>query len=149
MNKTRVLAAAFAGLCAASTSWAEVVRTEANNGQLQMEDVPPIPQSVVADLNRYQNTRSAGFRGWDKEGEGIFVSTRFGDVSQIHYVGNPGGARAQLTFFDEPVGGLSRQPDGSKMVFTMDAGGGEFSQIFLLDPTGVDDAVQQERSNRI
>ena len=141
MNKTRVLAAALAGLCAASTSWAEVVRTEANNGQLQMEDVPPIPQSVVADLNRYQNTRSAGFRGWDKDGEGIFVSTRFGDVSQVHHVGKPGGARTQLTFFDEPVGGLSRQPDGSKMVFTMDAGGSEFSQIFLFDPTGVEDEV--------
>ena len=141
MNKTRVLATVLAGACAASTAWAEVSRTEANNGQLQMEDVPPIPQSVVADLNRYQNTRSAAFRGWDKEGEGIFVSTRFGDVSQVHYVGKPGGARTQLTFFDEPVGGLSRQPNGSKMVFTMDAGGSEFSQIFLLDPTGVDDAV--------
>ena len=141
MNKTRVLATVLAGACAASTAWAEVSRTEANNGQLQMEDVPPIPQSVVADLNRYQNTRSAAFRGWDKGGEGIFVSTRFGDVSQVHYVGKPGGARTQLTFFDEPVGGLSRQPNGSKMVFTMDAGGSEFSQIFLLDPTGVDDAV--------
>jgi dipeptidyl aminopeptidase/acylaminoacyl peptidase len=141
MNKIRVLATVLAGACAASTAWAEVSRTEANNGQLQMEDVPPIPQSVVADLNRYQNTRSAAFRGWDKEGEGIFVSTRFGDVSQVHYVGKPGGARTQLTFFDEPVGGLSRQPNGSKMVFTMDAGGSEFSQIFLLDPTGVDDAV--------
>ena len=45
---------------------ADVVRTEANNGNLVMEDVPPIPQSIVADLNRYQNTRSAAFRGWDK-----------------------------------------------------------------------------------
>jgi len=120
---------------------ADVVRTEANNGNLVMEDVPPIPQSIVADLNRYQNTRSAGFRGWDKDGEGIFIATRFGDVSQIHYVAQPGGARTQLTFFDEPIGGLSRQPDSSKMVFTMDAGGSEFSQIFMLDPTGLEDAV--------
>jgi len=120
---------------------ADVVRTEANNGNLVMEDVPPIPQSIVADLNRYQNTRSSGFRGWDKDGEGIFIATRFGDVSQIHYVAQPGGARTQLTFFDEPIGGLSRQPDSSKMVFTMDAGGSEFSQIFMLDPTGLEDAV--------
>ena len=27
------------------------------------------------------------------------------------------------------------------MVFTMDAGGSEFSQIFLMDPAGTDDAV--------
>ena len=48
---------------------ADVIRTEVNNGNLIMEDIPAIPQSVVADLNRYQNTRSAAFRGWDKDGE--------------------------------------------------------------------------------
>ena len=140
MKRNFVLAAGLLAI-GCSTAFAEVVRTEANNGNLVMEDVPPIPQSIVADLNRYQNTRSAGFRGWDKDGQGIFISTRFGDVSQVHYVGQPGGARTQLTFFDEPIGGLSRQPEGSKMVFTMDAGGSEFSQIFLLDPTGLEDAV--------
>jgi dipeptidyl aminopeptidase/acylaminoacyl peptidase len=141
MNKTLTLVVGLSALCGSLVALADVTRTEANNGNLVMEDVPPIPQSIVADLNRYQNTRSAGFRGWDKEGEGIYVSTRFGDVSQVHYVGQPGGARTQLTFFDEPVGGLSRQPGGSKIVFTMDAGGSEFSQIFLLDPTGVEDAA--------
>lgn len=141
MKKTFLLAVGLTALGCSILSLADVSRTEANNGQLVMEDIPPVPQSVVADLNRYQNTRSAGFRGWDKEGKGIFVSTRFGDVSQVHYVGQPGGARTQLTFFDEPIGGLSRQPNGSKMAFTMDAGGSEFSQIFLLDPAGVEDAV--------
>jgi len=53
------------------------------------------PQSVVSDLNRYQNVRSASFQAWAEEGEGIFVTTRFGDVSQIHHVGSPGGARTQ------------------------------------------------------
>jgi len=120
---------------------AEVFRTEANNGNLVMEDVPEIPQSVVSDLNRYQNVRSASFQDWSDDGQGIFVNTRFGDVGQIHYVGHPGGARTQLTFFDEPIGGVSRQPKGSKMIFTMDAGGSEFSQIFLLDPAGTDDAM--------
>ncbi len=141
MKKTFVLAVGLTALGCSIAALADVTRTEANNGQLLMEDIPPIPQSVVADLNRYQNTRSAAFRGWDKEGKGIFVSTRFGDVSQVHYVGQPGGARTQMTFFDEPIGGLSRQPNGSKMAFTMDAGGSEFSQIFLLDPEGVEDAV--------
>ncbi|MBT8053398.1 MAG: S9 family peptidase [Xanthomonadales bacterium] len=120
---------------------ADVVRTEVNNGNLIMEDIPEIPQSIVADLNRYQNVRSAGFRDWTEDGEGIFVSTRFGDVSQIHHVGHPGGARSQITFFQEPVGGVSRQPNSSRLVFTMDAGGSEFSQIFLLDPSSAQDAV--------
>ena len=141
MKNLLTLAGCLAIFAMAPVALAEVVRTEANNGNLIMEDIPEIPQSIVAELNRYQNVRSAGFQGWTKDGEGIFVTTRFGDVSQIHHVGHPGGARTQLTFFDEPVGGLSRQPDGSKIVFTMDAGGSEFSQIFLLDPTGVEDAV--------
>ena len=120
---------------------ADVTRSEANSGNLVMEDIPAIPQSVVADLNRYQNVRSAGFQAWTEDGEGMFVTTRFGDVSQIHHVGHAGGARTQITFFEEPTGGVSRQPLGSKMSFTMDAGGSEFSQIFLLDPSGSDDAL--------
>ena len=120
---------------------ADVARSEANNGNLIMEDIPPVPQSVVADLNRYQNVRSAGFQAWTNDGAGIFVTTRFGDVSQIHHIGHAGGARTQITFFEEPTGGVSRQPQGSKMIFTMDAGGSEFSQIFLLDPSSSDDAL--------
>jgi len=102
---------------------ADITRTETNNGNLKMENIPEIPRSVVADLKRYQNVRSAGFLDWTEDGNGIFIATRFGDVSQVHRVGHAGGARQQLTFFDEPVGGLQRQPNGSRMVFTMDVGG--------------------------
>ena len=141
MKNSIITGAVVAALGFSTALYAEVNRTTANNGNLVMEDIPAIPESVVEDLNRYQNTRSAGFRGWDKNGEGIFISTRFGDVSQIHYVAMPGGARTQITFFDEPIGGLSRQPNGSKMLFTMDAGGSEFSQIFLMDPSASDKTV--------
>ena len=51
--------------------------------------------------------RSAGFQDWTEDGTGLFVTTRFGDVSQIHHVGHPGGARSQITFFNEPAGGLN------------------------------------------
>ncbi len=128
-------------LIIAAVAAAAVVRTEANNGNLVMEDIPPIPDTVVKDLNRYQNVRSASFLSWNAAGSSIFVSTRFGDVSQVHRVDHPGGARHQITFFKEPIGGLSRQPHGSRMIFTMDAGGSEFSQIFALDPAGSSDAV--------
>jgi dipeptidyl aminopeptidase/acylaminoacyl peptidase len=140
MNPRIILIVSFLLLFISPFALAEVIRSEANNGNIVMEDVPPIPPEVISDLNRYQNVRSAGFQGWTKEGDGIFVTTRFGDVSQIHHVGHPGGARTQLTFFDEPTGGVSRQPEGSKMIFTMDAGGSEFAQVFLLDPAGSDDA---------
>jgi dipeptidyl aminopeptidase/acylaminoacyl peptidase len=113
---------------------AEFTQSTANNSQLVMQDVPPIPDSIVRELNRYQNVRSAAFSAWTLDSSGIYVNTRFADVSQLHHVGHPGGARTQLTFFNEPVGAVSRQPGGSAMAFTMDAGGSEFTQIFLLDP---------------
>jgi len=76
-------------------SSAEVTHRETNNGNLVMEDIPAIPQSVVTSLNRYQNVRSAGFLDWTEAGDGIFISTRFGDVSQIHRVDHAGGPEGQ------------------------------------------------------
>jgi dipeptidyl aminopeptidase/acylaminoacyl peptidase len=141
MKKLLCLILAPLALVLGANVMAEVVRTEANNGNLMMEDVPGIPDSLVKGLNRYQNVRSAGFQSWNLDGSEIFISTRFGDVNQLHRVDHPGGARHQITFFTEPVGGISRQPHGSNLVFTMDAGGSEFSQIFLLDPTRSAEAV--------
>lgn len=135
-SRFRLAIIGFAGaLTLVSTSFAEdVTRTIVNDGNLVMEDVPAIPVAIVDSLNRYQNVRSAGFRGWSDDGNSIYVTTRFGDLNQIHRVDMPGGARTQLTFFKEPVYGVSRQPGGSSLIFTRDVGGGEFSQIFLLDP---------------
>lgn len=117
-----------------SLSAKAVTERTANNGNLVMQDIPEIPQSIVYSLNRYQNVRSAPFRDFSQDGSSIYISTRFGDVSQLHRVDKPGGARHQLTFFDEPIGSISRQPDGDIIAFTMDAGGSEYSQIFILDP---------------
>lgn len=105
-----------------------------NNGNLVLEGFPEIPDTIVEDLNRYQNVRSASFDDWTADGKGIYISTRFADVSQIHRVDMPGGARHQVTFYDEPIGSVVRQPGGANIIFTRDAGGSEFSQIFLLDP---------------
>lgn len=105
-----------------------------NNGNLVLEGIPDIPADIVDNLNRYQNVRSASFQDWTEDGKGIYISTRFADVSQIHRVDMPGGARHQITFYDEPIGSVTRQPGGSDIIFTRDAGGSEFSQIFLLDP---------------
>ena len=113
---------------------AEPVTRKANDGNLVMEDIPEIPSEIVEDLNRYMNVRSASFREWTADSRGIYISTRFGDVNQIHRVDMPGGARHQITFYNEPIGGVVRQPGGANIIFTRDAGGSEFSQIFLLDP---------------
>ena len=113
-----------------------VQRSFANNGNLIMEDVPSIPAEITDSLNRFQNVRQARFQDWTEDGSGIYISTRFGDVSQIHRVDMPAGARQQITFYKEPIAGLTRQPGGAGVIFTRDAGGSEFTQIFLLDPLG-------------
>ena len=134
MNTTTRTIFGIALLLGASALAAEPVVRTANDGNLVMYDIPPIPEDIVDDLNRYQNVRSAEFRDWTADGSGMYVSTRFGDVNQIHRVDMAGGARHQITFYKEPIGGVSRQPGGSSVIFTRDAGGSEFAQIFLLDP---------------
>ncbi|MDZ7769555.1 MAG: alpha/beta fold hydrolase [Woeseiaceae bacterium] len=131
MCSKRYLLAAL--ILAGSTALA-VEQRVVNNGNLVMEDIPAIPERIVDDLNRYQNVRSAGFLDWSEDGKSIYISTRFGDVNQIHRVDRPDGTRRQLTFFDEPVGSVTRQPGSSALTFTRDAGGSEFSQVFTLDP---------------
>ncbi len=134
MNKNRSTLLAIASTFLMSSAGAEPVTRTANNGNLVMEDVPEIPADIVDSLNRYLNVRSASFREWAADGRSLYITTRFADVSQLHRVAMPGGARHQVTFFDEPIGGISRQPGGSSIIFTRDAGGSEFSQVFLLDP---------------
>jgi len=126
----------------------EIERRVANNGNLVMEDVPEIPADIVAGLNRYQNVRSASFRGWSADGKSVYVNTRFGDVAQLHRVDQPGGARHQITFYNEPIGGVSRRPGTSTLAFTRDAGGSEFAQIFLLDPDGGDAEMLTDGESR-
>ena len=131
---TRLTIACFCIVFSTTGAADTVRRIEANNGNLVMEDIPPMPAEIVESLNRYQNVRSGGFRDWTEDGTGVYIATRFGDVRQIHRVEMPGGARHQLTFYDEPIGGVARQPGGSSLIFTRDAGGNEFAQIFMLDP---------------
>jgi dipeptidyl aminopeptidase/acylaminoacyl peptidase len=138
------LACAFLAAAPGAQAADGVLRSEANSGNLLMEDVPPIPQQIVDDLNRYQNVRSATVLDWAGEGQGkdegtpggIYIATRFANVDQLHLVKTPGAARRQLTYYDDPIGEVARQPGGSSVVFTRDIGGSEFSQLFLLDPKG-------------
>jgi len=105
-----------------------------NNGQVILEGIPPIPESIVSSLQRYQNVRSASVSGWDERGASLYIKTRFAEVTQLHRVSSAGGARTQLTFLNEPIGQVTRQPKGSLIAFTMDVGGSEFAQVFTLDP---------------
>ena len=125
---------------------AQEKRTE-NNGNLILEDIPIIPQIIKDDLSKFQNVRSAGFRGFNHE-NGIFITTRFGNVSQLHSVDSPGAMRKQVTFFKEPLGSISTNPINSSIAFTMDKGGTENAQIYLLDADNGESKLLTDGSSR-
>jgi len=111
----------------------EVERIE--RGNLVIEGVSEVPEEVTERLRQYQNTRSASLQGWHPSGRGILISTRFGETTQIHWVAEPGGARRQVTFFNEPVSNATPSPSAevNGFVFAKDVGGSEFYQLFFFD----------------
>ena len=94
--------------------------------------VPDISADLVGRLRQYQNTRSAGLQGW--LGDELLITTRFGNTNQLHRVHAPLGARAQMTYFDEPIGAAAIPPGATDgFVYSRDAGGSEFYQLFWFD----------------
>ncbi|WP_324750282.1 prolyl oligopeptidase family serine peptidase [Sphingomonas sp. LY54] len=104
-------------------------------GTATLENVPAIPAEVKAAVQRYQNYREATFRDWLPDGS-MLITTRFGTTNQVHRVAAPGAARTQLTFFDEPVGGVSTIPGSDRFVVTRDTGGDEWFQLYAMGLTG-------------
>ena len=103
MRSTRRLTTALVSLALVSTpSFAEEAASrKVNNGNVVLDGVPEIPARITAQLSRYQSVRGAGFQDWSQDGQSLYVSTRLGDTSQLHYIAFPGGARQQITFFDK------------------------------------------------
>jgi dipeptidyl aminopeptidase/acylaminoacyl peptidase len=132
------LSAAFAlvaGLCLfTSPVMAETTAApeRVTRGNLRLEGVPETPARVKEALNRYSNVRAARFSAF-AEGGGVYVVTRFGDTSQIHRVDAPLGARQQLTFFPEPITGVTPIPGQRAFLFVKDQGGDEFFRLWQLD----------------
>ena len=101
---------------------------------LVIENIPPIPASIAEQAAQYSEVRSAGFEDWDPVRREMLIVTRFADVPQVHLVKMPGGARTQLTFFPDRVGGAHYGPKGTNyFVFVKDVGGGEWFQFYRYD----------------
>ncbi|MBI5216533.1 MAG: S9 family peptidase [Ignavibacteriae bacterium] len=101
---------------------------------LTIDGIPAIPSSIAEEVSRYTEFRSASFSSWHPTKHEMLISTRFGDVPQVHYVKFPGGARTQMTFFPERIGGASFNPKNENyFIFSKDVGGGEWFQIFRFD----------------
>jgi dipeptidyl aminopeptidase/acylaminoacyl peptidase len=126
--------------CAQTGATPEPAATEAASpaagrearGNLVFEGIAAATPQLKERLARYENVRGHGFQDWTGEG-GILISTRFADVSQIHEVRFPGGARRQLTFYTDAVSGADMSPKGGAFLFGKDSGGDEYFQSFRFD----------------
>ena len=128
----------LSGIVLCFSQWAVAQKTDSQFLQptenLIVEALSPIPTSLVKELNMYTNVRSAGFSEWHPKKKEMLMSTRFGNTNQLHYLKMPMGARTQITFFDEPVGGGTFEPnEGNYFIFSRDAGGNEFGQLYRYD----------------
>ena len=100
-------------------------------GNLLLENLPEIPAALAERTNQYQQSRGASLQGW--LGDQALITTRFAETSQVHRVAAPGADRQQLTFFPDPVGNAEPAPDGKSFLFTKDADGNEYYQIYRFD----------------
>lgn len=108
--------------------------TTTSSSNLIIQGIPAIPDSIVEGVRKYTESRSAAFCDWHPKRREMIISTRFGNVPQLHLVSMPLGARKQLTFFNEPISNASFEPlKGDYFLFTKDKGGNEFSQIYQYD----------------
>lgn len=104
---------------------------------MALDGIPSIPVAIADDASRYGQYRSARFAEWHPERLEMLVTTRFGNTSQVHRVAAPGASREQLTFFDEPVRGVSSYVsnglDAEFFTYIRDVGGAEFYQLYRHD----------------
>lgn len=102
----------------------------------------------MATIQQYYSIASSSNGKWLANGEFVYLSTESG-VSQI-WLGNPAGGEAkQLTFFQERVFSMAVSADGEQVFFTMDSGGNEQEQIYVLNPaTGESRALTDNEKAR-
>jgi dipeptidyl aminopeptidase/acylaminoacyl peptidase len=135
---TRIyLSLLFAAALAAGAEAAVLPRVE--RGSLIFDNIPEPAVGSVEELDRYLNARQATPLGFSPKGQ-LLISTRFGDVDQLHLVEQPGGERRQLTFLHEPIteAEFSPDPGRSAYVYLKDVGGDEKAQLYyqrLGEPT--------------
>ena len=98
---------------------------------IEADGVPPVPMALVEATRPYMEFRTASFVDWDPVTKAMLVSTRFGNVAQLHTVAAPGIARRQISFEAEPLGGVYMPNDGT-LVVRKDVGGNEFWQLYTL-----------------
>ena len=99
------------------------------------EGIPTIPSPLIGEVRRYTNIRGAELLSWHPARREMLIVTSLCNTPQIYNVKFPGGARTQLTFFEDRTSrGVSYQPTrGDYFIFSKDSGGDENYQNYRYD----------------
>jgi dipeptidyl aminopeptidase/acylaminoacyl peptidase len=84
------------------------------------------------EFARYLKIRAAHGATWSPDGRRVAFLTDITGVTQAWELPVEGGWPEQLTFHEERVSGVHYSPTENKLLYSMDAGGNERSQLFLL-----------------
>jgi len=95
---------------------------------------------MAYDIERYLNIRGAGGPTLGPNGELAFTLDTTG-TTQVWRVDEPEGWPDQLTFHDERVLWASFSPTREELVYGMDEGGDEFTQLYRLSADGSEDVA--------
>jgi dipeptidyl aminopeptidase/acylaminoacyl peptidase len=80
------------------------VATATPPANVRIQDMPPMPQSILDGIARYGQFRRAQMIGWHPTKRQVLITTTFQrGVWQLHYVDGPGRDRRQLTWYDRGV----------------------------------------------
>jgi dipeptidyl aminopeptidase/acylaminoacyl peptidase len=103
---------------------------------------------LAYEFARYLKIRGAWGASWSPDGQRVSFLTEITGVPQVWEVASELSSwPEQLTFYEERVSGALYSPQEKRLLFGMDAGGNERSQLFLLeggqtrDLTGAPDAI--------
>jgi len=94
-------------------------------GNLIFDNIPDASAELTDSLDGYLSARQATPLGWSPRGQ-LLISTRFGDVEQLHVVEQAAGERRQVTFLHEPITEAEFSPDPTRISF-----------FFLKDMNGI------------
>ncbi|MER3415839.1 MAG: S9 family peptidase [Gemmataceae bacterium] len=83
-------------------------------------------------IERFLHIRAAGQPTFSPDGRWIAYLTNTTGVTQVWQVSSNGGAPIQLTFTPDTVRGVWYNPMRHELVFSMDAGGNERTQLYHL-----------------
>ena len=99
---------------------------------------------MAYEFARYLKVRGAWGASWSPDGRRLSFLTEITGVPQVWEVASEAPSwPEQLTFYEERISGALYSPTENGLLFGMDAGGNERSQLFLLEDGRVTDLTRR------